>query len=214
MTFRVVEGGEEEEGQEDIPEVPSNPRIGAEAGTIMMSTISGMLHSQLALVEGSKLRMNNHGGRLIIVEITIMYHRRNLRTESLRIENLQCTTPETMKIKRELEVPALEVKDIEEIEAWIDIALEETIMMKEETTEESMVLVPVGESLVQIDKLGGNIAMTDKKEETRAPDIDKTQDQDTEERTLQMKAEDTLDTIGEGDAKGPLVMEGPLQANP
>ena len=211
MTFRVVEGGEEEEGQEDIPEVPSNPRIGAEAGTIMMSTISGMLHSQLALVEGSKLRMNNHGGRLIIVEITIMYHRRNLRTESLRIENLQCTTPETMKIKRELEVPALEVKDIEEIEAWIDIALEETIMMKEETTEESMVLVQVGERLAQ---QGETTIMTGKKEETRAPDIDKTQDQDTEERTLQMKAEDTLDTIGEGDAKGPLVMEGPLQANP
>ena len=145
------------------------------------------------------------------MEITIIHHRRNLRTESLRIENLQCTTPETMKIKRELEVPALEVKDIEEIEAWIDIALEETIMMKEETTEESMVLVQVGERLAQ---QGETTIMTGKKEETRAPDIDKTQDQDTEERTLQMKAEDTLDTIGEGDAKGPLVMEGPLQANP
>ena len=140
-----------------------------------------------------------------------MYHRRSLRTESLRIENLQCTTPETMKIKRELEVPALEVKDIEGIEAWKDTALEETIMMKVETTGESMVLVPVGESLAQ---LGGNTVMIGKKEETRAPDIDKIQDQDIEERTLQMKAEDTLDTIGEGDAKGPLVMEGPLQANP
>ena len=84
-------------------------------------------------------------------------------------------------------------------------------MMKEETTGESMVLVQVGESLAQ---QGGITVMTGKREETRAPDIDKTQDQDTEERTLQMKAEDTLDTIGEGDAKGPLVMEGPLQANP
>ena len=92
-----------------------------------------------------------------------MYHRRSLRTESLRIENLQCTTPETMKIKRELEVPALEVKDIEEIEAWKDIALEETIMMKVETTGESMVLVQVGESLAQ---QGGITVMTGKREET------------------------------------------------
>ena len=135
-----------------------------------------------------------------------MHHRR-----SLRIESLQCTTPEITRIRRELEAPVLEVKDIGEIEAWIDIIVEETIMMKEETIGESMVLVPVGESLAQ---LGGNTVMIGKKEETRAPDIDKIQDQDIEERTLQMKAEDTLDTIGEGDAKGPLVMEDPLQANP
>ena len=134
-----------------------------------------------------------------------MHHRR-----SLRIESLQCTTLENMRIRRELEALVLEVKDIGEIEAWIDIIVEETIMMKEETIGESMVLVPVGESLAQIGKLGGNIAMIDTKEETRAPDIDKNPDQGIEERTLQMKAEDTLDTIGEGDAKGPLVMEGPL----
>ena len=142
------------------------------------------------------------GGIQTTVMKTIMHHRR-----SLRIEILQCTTPEIMRIRRELEVLVLEVKDIGEIEAWIDIIVEETIMMKEETIGESMVLVPVGESLAQ---LGGNTVMIGKKEETRAPDIDKIQDQDIEERTLQMKAEDTLDTIGEGDAKGPLVMEGPL----
>ena len=64
-----------------------------------------------------------------------MYHRRSLRIESLRIENLQYTTlvchtrieslrienlqhtrPENMKIKRGPEVPALEVTDIEETE--------------------------------------------------------------------------------------------------
>ena len=138
-----------------------------------------------------------------------MHHRR-----SLRIESLQCTTPEIMRRRRELEALVLEGKDIGEIEAWIDIIVEETIMMKEETTGESMVLVPVGESLAQIGKLGGNIAMTDKKEETRAQDIDKNPDQDIEERIHQMKAEDTLVIIDEGDAKGPLVMEGPLQANP
>ena len=138
-----------------------------------------------------------------------MHHRRNLR-----IESLQCTTPEIMRRRRELEALVLEVKDTGGIEAWIDIIVEETIMMKEETTGESMVLVPVGESLAQIGKLGGNIAMTDKKEETRAQDIDKNPDQDIEERIHQMKAEDTLVIIDEGDAKGPLVMEGPLQANP
>ena len=149
------------------------------------------------------------GGIQTTVMKTIMHHRR-----SLRIEILQCTTPENMKIRREQEALVLEVTDIGEIEAWTDIIVEETIMMKEETTGESMVLVPVGESLAQIGKLGGNIAMTDKKEETRAPDIGKNPDQEIEESIHQKKAEDTLVTIDEGDAKGPLVMEGPLQASP
>ena len=52
MTFRVVEGGVEEEVQEDTPEVPPNPRIGAEGDILMMNITSGMPHKQLALVEG------------------------------------------------------------------------------------------------------------------------------------------------------------------
>ena len=52
MTFRVVEGGVEVEEQEDTPEVPPNPRTGAEVETTVMNTTSGMPHKQLALVEG------------------------------------------------------------------------------------------------------------------------------------------------------------------
>ena len=136
-----------------------------------------------------------------------MYHRRSLRIESLRIENLQYTTPENMKIKRGPEVRALEVIDIGEIEAWKDIIPEETIMMKEEIIGENMVPVLIEESIVQ---QGGTTVMTGMIEEIRVPGTDRTLGQDIGEITLQMKAEDTLDTIGEGDAKGPLVMEGPL----
>ena len=98
-----------------------------------------------------------------------MYHRRSLRIESLRKEILQYTTPESMMIKRGLEVPALEVIDIGEIEAWKDITPEETIMMKEETTGENMVLAQVEESIAQQE---GTTIMTGKREETRAPDTD------------------------------------------
>ena len=98
-----------------------------------------------------------------------MYHRRSLRIESLRKEILQCTTPENMMIKRGLEVPALEMIDIGEIEAWKDIIPEETIMMKEETTGENMVPAQVEESIAQLE---GTTIMTGKREETRAPDTD------------------------------------------
>ena len=154
-----------------------------------------------------------------------MYHRRSLRVESLRIENLQYTTlvchtrieslrienlqhtrPENMKTKRGPEVPALEGTDIEEIEVWKDIIPEETILMKEEITGENMVPVLVEENTVQQEE---TIAMTDMIEEIRAPDTGKTLGLDIEEKTLQMKAEDTLDITGEGDAKGPWVMKGP-----
>ena len=64
--------------------------------------------------------------------------------------------------------------------------------------------------------VGGNTAqpeeamtMTGMIEEIIAPGIDLTQDQGTRGKTHQMEAEDTLDTTGEGDAKGPWVMKGP-----
>ena len=79
-------------------------------------------------------------------------------------------------------------------------------MMKKETTEEIMVPAQVEESIVQLEE---TTIMTGKIEEIRAPDIDQIQGPDIGGRTPQMKAEDTLDTTGEGDAKGPLVMEGP-----
>ena len=69
------------------------------------------------------------------------------------------------------------------------------------------------ENIAQIDKTGENILLTGKIEETIAQDIDKRDkivEQGTEETTHLKKAEGTLVIIDEGDAKGPLVMEGPL----
>ena len=51
-TFRVVEVEAEAEEELDTPEVPSNPRIGAEVEATRKNTINGMPHSHLALVEG------------------------------------------------------------------------------------------------------------------------------------------------------------------
>ena len=56
-----------------------------------------------------------------------------------------------------------------------------------------------------------------KEEETTAQGTgkkDKMIEEEIEEIILLKKAGGTLVIIGEGDAKGPLVMEGPLQANP
>ena len=79
-------------------------------------------------------------------------------------------------------------------------------MMKKETTEEIMVPARVEGSIVQLEE---TIIMIGKTGETRAQDTDQIQGPDIGGKTPQMKAEDTLDTTGEGDAKGPLVMEGP-----
>ena len=104
---------------------------------------------------------------------------------------------------------------IEGIEAWIDKVVEETTMMIEESTE--VVTTLVEENIAQTDRTEENTAQIDRTEEITAPDtdrIDKTADLGTEEITHLKKAEGTLVTIDEGDAKGPLVMEGPLQASP
>ena len=85
-------------------------------------------------------------------------------------------------------------------------------MMIEESTEGS--IVPTEESIAQIGRTGGSIAKIDRIEETTALDIGKTADPGIGENTHQQKAEGTLVITDEGVAKGPLVMEGPLQASP
>ena len=156
----MVEEGVEVEEQQDTQEVPSNPRIGVEVGASMRSTTSGTPHKQLTLVEGQQLRLRRHGGRLTIVEIAIMSHRRDHKIENLRKEILQPTTPEIMMTKRGLGVLALEKIDIGETEAMKDIITEEIIMMKEEIMAEIMVLAQVGGSIVRSEETEG----------TKAPD--------------------------------------------
>ena len=86
-------------------------------------------------------------------------------------------------------------------------------MKIEENTE---VVITLGEE-AQTGKIEENIAQIDMIEETIAQDIgkiDRIIDPETEGTTHLKKAEGTLVTTDEGDAKGPWVMEGPLQANP
>ena len=76
-----------------------------------------------------------------------------------------------------------------------------------------MVITLEGEA--QTGKIEENIVLTDMIEETTAQDIDKidkTAGQETGGTTHLKKAEGTLVTTDEGDAKRPLVMEGLLQA--
>ena len=215
VTFRVVEEEGEEEVQWGTAEEPTNPRIGEGARILMKRNIrTGMLHSQLDPVRVRRLKKMSHGGTKTIA--TTVSPRRNLR-----IEIPLGTLPEIMKIEimkkgKEQEAQVLEVRDIiEGTEAWIDRVVEETTMMIEESIEVDIILVE--ENIAQIDRTEENTAQIDRTEEITAPDtdkIDKTADLGTEEITHLKKAEGTLVTIDEGDAKGPLVMEGPLQASP
>ena len=86
-------------------------------------------------------------------------------------------------------------------------------MKTEESTE---VVITLGGE-VQTGKTEENIAQIDMTEEITALDtgkIDRIADPEIEGTTHLKKAEGTLVTTDEGDAKGPLVMEGPLQASP
>ena len=85
-------------------------------------------------------------------------------------------------------------------------------MKIEESTE---VVITLGEE-AQTDKTKENTAQIDMTEEITALDTGRTDriaDPETEEIIHLKKAEGTLVTTDEGDAKGPLVMEGLLQAN-
>ena len=73
------------------------------------------------------------------------------------------------------------------------------------------------ETTALTDKEEENIPLIGKIEEIIAQGTgkkDKMTEEEIEEITLLKKAEGTLVITDEGDAKGPLVMEGPLQASP
>ena len=80
-----------------------------------------------------------------------------------------------------------------------------------ENTEVGMVVAE--EIIALIDKEEENTLQLGKTEETTGKK-DKMTEEEIEEITLLKKAEGALAIIDEGVAKGPLVMEGPLQANP
>ena len=84
-----------------------------------------------------------------------------------------------------------------------------------ENTEVGMTVAE--ETTALIDKEEENTLQIGKTEEITAQGIgkrDKMTEEEIEEITLLKKAEGTLVITDEGDAKGPLVMEGPLQASP
>ena len=87
------------------------------------------------------------------------------------------------------EAPAQEIQDTREREAQTDINLEENTM---KTTTETMELAQATETTVLTEET------MNMKEDTEM-----TQDLDIQERVLQTRADDTLVTIGDGDAKGP-----------
>ena len=191
MTFRVEEEEEEEEALEVTVEEPINPRIGAGANLHIMKNIgTGMPVRLQDPVQGQEDQMRRTHG--MNTENT----RRNLRIETLLDILLG-----SMRTGKEQEVPALEERDIvEETEAKIgrEAEAEGTTIKAEEIMEETIVIV--GESIAQIGKVEGTIVQ----------DIDKEiAGQGVGETTHQKRAEDTLAKIGEMDAKGPLVMEGP-----
>ena len=84
-----------------------------------------------------------------------------------------------------------------------------------ENTEVGMTVAE--ETIALIDKEEENTLQIGKTEEIIVQDTgkrDKMTEEEIEEITLLKKAEGALVIIDEGVAKGPLVMEGPLQANP
>ena len=200
MTLRVAE--EEVEAEEDLvtPEAPSNPRIGAEVEAIRKNTVNGMPHSHLALVEGDQFKpsLRGHGGVLTKVQTTTVKPRKGLRTETPKI--FPPTTPKNLMTGKGPEAPAPERIDIEEKEAMTDMTPEEAIMMRAESPVGTMGPAQAVETTAQAEE---NMIKTDMAEETRAQDIDLAPDPDIQEKNLQMKAGDTLVTIGDGDAKGP-----------
>ena len=176
-----------------IPEAPSNPRIGVEADATKMSIINGMLLSPLVMVEGDQLivSLRGPGGRMIIVVVAITPPKKDPRIGTTRI--FPHIAQKNLMTERGPEAPAPGIIDIGGKEALTDTTLEESIMMKAENTIEIMGLAQVVETTAQAEE---TMIMIDQ-------DIDLTQDLGTLGKTLQVKAGDTLVTIGDGDAKGP-----------
>ena len=187
MTFRV----EEEEGEEEVLEVPEeepiNPSIGVGVNPhIMRNTETGMPARQQApaQAQGGPMKMS-HG-----------MNTRNGRR--IRIETLLDISPGTLRTGRGQEVPAQEERGIaEEIEARIGMGAGENTKRVEGTIGETIARAPVEGTTAQRGRAGGTIAQ----------DIDRSPG--VEETTHLKRAEGTLAKTDEEDAKGPLVMEGP-----
>ena len=178
----MAEVGAEAKGDLATPEAPPNPSTGVEAEATMMNTANGMLPSPLDMVEGDQLiaSLREPGGRVILAATVTTPPKKEPRIRTTRISPL--IVLKIMMIERGPEAPVPEITGIEEREAQIDTTPEEstTMMITIETTAQ------VEETMIMIDQ-----------------DIELTLDPDTLGRALQMKAEDTLVTIGEGNAKGP-----------
>ena len=159
----------------------------------MMETTNGMPPNHLDMVEGDHLRasLREPGGRVILVVTATTPPKKDPRTGTTRIS--PHIILKNMMIERGPEAPAPEITDIGEKEALTDTTLEESTMMKAENTIEIMGLAQVVETTAQAEE---TMIMIDQ-------DIELTLDPDTLGRALQVKAEDTLVTIGEGNAKGP-----------
>ena len=141
------------------------------------------------MAEGDHLRANlkGPGGMKTLVVATIIPIKKEPRTGTTK---MSLHTPlKAMMIAKEPEAPAQETPDIREREAQTDINPEENTM---KTTAETMELAQATETTAQTEET------MNMKEDTEM-----IQDLDTQGRVLQMKAGDTLVTIGDGDAKGP-----------
>ena len=179
------------EAEEDLATVEAllNPSIGEEVEAIMKATIIGIHNNHLGMAEGDHPKTNQKepGGMKIIVVTQIIPTRKEPRIGTTKMS--PHTLPKAMMIAKEPEAPAQETPDIREREAQTDINPEENTM---KTTAETMELAQATETTVLTEKT------MNMKEDTEM-----IQDLDTLGRALQMKAGDTLVTIGDGDAKGP-----------
>ena len=135
------------------------------------------------------------------------------------IETPQDTLQRSLKTEKELGVPVQEGRDpLEGIRTMIDREVGETIARKAgetttrivgetltETVEETTIMRQVGETTVLRGAVG----------EATARGRDKIEAETGVGETILLKRiGGTLVKIGEGIARGPLVMEGPQQANP
>ena len=189
----MAEAGAEAKGDLATPEAPPNPSTGVEAEATMMNTANGMLPSPLDMVEGDQLiaSLREPGGRVILAATVTTPPKKEPRIRTTRISPL--IVLKIMMIERGPEAPAPEITDIEEKEALTDTTLEESTMMKAENTIEILGLAQVVETTAQVEE---TMIMIDQ-------DIELMPDRDILGRALLVKAEDTLVTIGDGDAKGP-----------
>ena len=144
----------------------------------------GTPNNHLGMAEGDhpKTNLKEPGGMKTLVVTLIIPTRKEPRMSPH-------TLPKAMMIAKEPEAPAQETPETREKEAQTDTNPEGNTM---KTTAETMELAQATETT----------ALTEETMNMKE-DTEMTQDLDTQERVLQMRAGDTLVTIGDGDAKGP-----------